>query len=364
MYIIAVLRESHPHPEFIAHAAKISTPIPKHTGKIPESPLYCHPDGYRTIARDNCTSSQTWDLLNTLREVTASFQFRQDSQRTSPNYSIHDARLNELQTRIFALPAATDESLDFSSPNARYTYEALRLTARLYVHALYTLTPFSTASASLSATTASSPSPDNHPSKSLPLQIRAALLRTDLSSCWGPLAGTLFFITLLAGATANPGPCLWNEEREGEEEDGRKFLAAVVVRCSIVLSFEHGGAVMGMLRRLVEIEGVLREPIGGRAVRDREEEDVARSNESDGYWDLQTEDTSLASRDWDASIWTSEPGIGTFVDGKEMFGPEVPPSTAGQWEPWGLPQQWDGDESYVEDWTGMRDFARDFEALG
>ena len=66
----------------------------------------------------------------------------------------------------------------------------------------------------------------------------------------------LFWIALVGGAGANPGP-LAQEERIGVDEDGRKFLAAVAVRCSIVLSFEFGGDVLGMLRGLVGVEGVL-----------------------------------------------------------------------------------------------------------
>ena len=83
-----------------------------------------------------------------------------------------------------------------------------------------------------------------------------ALMRTDLSFCWDHLAGVLFWVSLVAGAAANPGP-MANEERVGVDEDTRKWLTAVAVRCCIVLSFEYGHAVLETLKRMVSIETVL-----------------------------------------------------------------------------------------------------------
>ena len=90
----------------------------------------------------------------------------------------------------------------------------------------------------------------------MPIQIKKALMRTDTSHCWDHLAGVLFWVALVAGATANPGP-IANEERVGEDEDARKWLTAIAVRCCIVLSFQYGHAVLETLKRVVAIEAVL-----------------------------------------------------------------------------------------------------------
>lgn len=76
---------------------------------------------------------------------------------------------------------------------------------------------------------------------------------------WDHLIGVLFWATLLAGAAANPGP-IANEEREGEDEDARKWLAAITVRCCIVLCFEFGGPVLETLKRTIAIQSLL---VGG-----------------------------------------------------------------------------------------------------
>ncbi|KAF2215067.1 hypothetical protein CERZMDRAFT_8762, partial [Cercospora zeae-maydis SCOH1-5] len=87
-----------------------------------------------------------------------------------------------------------------------------------------------------------------------------ALMATNLSDCWGHAAGVLFFITLIAGACANPDSLGFHlhTEPNGEEDETRKWLAAVTVRCSIVLSFEHGGVVLDTLKRLVGIQQILK----------------------------------------------------------------------------------------------------------
>jgi hypothetical protein len=96
--------------------------------------------------------------------------------------------------------------------------------------------------------------------------IKSALIRTDLSDAWGNMAGVLLWITLIAGAGANPDSLLNprlvdalapDEGRTTEEEEARKWLAAVAVRCSIVLGFEYSGAMLETLRRLVCIEQLL-----------------------------------------------------------------------------------------------------------
>lgn len=345
MYMISVLRESPPHSEFVAYAAKHTISIPPEA-RIPESPIYCRPSGFQTISRHNCPSIETWELLNTLRNLTRHFILLHDPTRqhrsSTPFESDRQQELLTLRNRIFNLPPCHSDTLTFPDLHSRYTYESLRLAALLYAHALSTNTLFSLASTAITsgtATTTCGTWPAGiSATDSLHVQIRNALLKTDCSSVWGPLAGVLFWIALVAGAGANPGP-LAQEERVSVEEDGRKFLAAVAVRCSILLSFEFGNAVLEMLKRFVWVESILHmdtektqeclEGFGGA------DHDQSASGAINGG--------SAPPMTWTQALWTSEPGVGSFVDGQEVHGPEPPP----------LQQQ--------EDWTHMGDFAWDFD---
>lgn len=344
MYMIAILRESPPHSEFVAYAAKENTPVQTHA-RIPESPIYCRPSGFKTITSSNCPSPETWDLLNTLRELSQQFfilhtpNHQHQSPLTSHNTSSH--HILSLHDRIFTLPPSHSDTLTFPDLHSRSTYEGLRLTALLYAHALATRTPFSTASADLISGTATTTSgtwpPGLSSTEALHVQIRNALLATDCSSVWGPLAGVLFWIALVAGAGADPGP-LANEERVGVEEDGRKYLAAIAVRCSIVLSFEHGESVLKMLRRLVRVGNVL----------NRVEQVRGEAGSDDGeVWRRFGGTAEVTRETWAQGSWTSEPGIGTLFDGFEVAGPEPPPL-----------------QKRLDDWTQMADFAWDFDGMG
>ena len=282
--------------------------------RLPESPIYCRPDGYHTINRRNCSSKDIWNLLNKLRELSNAFCHEHHIIATEDN--LHDpSAIAGFRDEIFALRPGEDIEA-FASMHDRYTYEALRLTALVYSHALATRTPLSRTGDLIIVGTASS-STGQWPAgisamESLHVQIRNAILKTDCSDCWGPLAGVLFWISLVAGAAANPGP-LANEERVSEDEDGRKFLAAIAVRSSILLSFEFGGVMLESLRRLVGIEDVL--------AKGQMEEGEGRD-------------------EW----WVSEPGFGSLWDGGVVVGPEQP----------GV--EHDG-------WAQFGDFARDFDGL-
>jgi hypothetical protein len=85
------------------------------------------------------------------------------------------------------------------------------------------------------------------------------LRHTDLDRIWGGLSGILFWITLVAGAAAKKANLKDINEAadlaiEREEEEARQWLAAVAVRCSIILGFEHGTATLGCLQNMLDIQ--------------------------------------------------------------------------------------------------------------
>ncbi|KAK3716369.1 hypothetical protein LTR37_006519 [Vermiconidia calcicola] len=229
-YLIGAVREMQPHPDYVSFASKQDTSIPSDTSRLPESPIYCRPQGFQKIAEVLSSRDETYELLDTLRRLTNRFYLE----------------------KVFAALPAWEK--DFTDMSERYTYEAIRLAALIYAYALLHKIPFSKAAAEV-RNSKSFYLPDSGITP-MPILINKALMRTDTSHCWDHLAGVLFWVVLVACAAVNPGP-LANEERDGEDEDARKWLSAIAVRCCIVLSFEHGHAVMETLKRIVAIEAVL-----------------------------------------------------------------------------------------------------------
>lgn len=279
MYMIAALRETEPHADFVKYASQKRTKPPDDYRKLPESPVYCRLTGYYTINRAVAQGSPTWTLLEDVRLITNSFVRGSGSSFVSPltpirvNASWEQCQNSvvSLRDKIFATKPAAELSDDFKDMSEKYTFEAIRLIARVYSHALTNEIPFSKAAAELGGYNTYTPTPPTYPcsisngspehygAMSWHILIKAALVRTDLSDCWGHMAGVLYFVAVIAGACANPDSPNNKPRRElsEEEEEGRKWLAAIAVRCSILLSFEYSGAILGTLKRLVGIEQVL-----------------------------------------------------------------------------------------------------------
>jgi predicted alternative tryptophan synthase beta-subunit len=79
---------------------------------------------------------------------------------------------------------------------------------------------------------------------------------------WGGLSGILFFIVLVAGASAKRAQVKELTEaadlvKERQEDEARRWLAAVAVRCSIVMGFEHGGSLLGTFKNMLCIQDKL-----------------------------------------------------------------------------------------------------------
>ena len=167
------------------------------------------------------------------------------------------ATLSGWSHKVLAFRAADDSKFD--NMNDRHMYETIRLAANVYAHALQNYIPISKAAAKLGRHSSFWPVSDPiEPNKvtPIPIQIKRALIRTDTSTCWDRTGGVPLWVALVGSAAANPGPYA-DKERYGEDEDARKWLAAIAVRCCIVLSFEHGTAILETLKRMVAIETVL-----------------------------------------------------------------------------------------------------------
>jgi hypothetical protein len=257
MYVIAALRETLPHYDFVKFAGSQKTKMPSDFRPLPESPIYCRPSGYRTVSQVVEPGSKIYEALETVRQLTAAFTVEHGGHSNKPrgaSQSPEGAALHtdvdDLINEVFAMPACAD--LDFETMKQRYMYEAIRLTSRIYAHALANRISFSEAAQQIQ--------PPLDGALPLHIEIRNALIKTDMTDCWGHMAGVLFWLGVIAGAAANPAasPAGYISRREtGDEEDARKYLAATVVRCSILMGFEYGPAIMETMKRIIGIQTVL-----------------------------------------------------------------------------------------------------------
>ncbi|WPG99753.1 Hypothetical protein R9X50_00257200 [Acrodontium crateriforme] len=276
MYLIAALRETTPHVDFQAHAKKQQRRPSQDRKPFPKSPFVGSPMRPTSDNKESPSTEKTLELLDILRRITDAFLSQHPSSsnphvnglRCTSNARDAAESVSVMKNKIFAFNTA--ESYVFSDVNQKHRFEAIRLTSLIYAFALDNEVPLSTAAAILRQAT---PSPcgengdcashirakSDTSSMSLSFQIKSNLMRTDLSGCWGAMSGVLFWITLVAGAAANPEASEHQQrEPEGyEEEEARKWLAAVAVRCEILLSFDFGQSILSTLKKMVGIQQTL-----------------------------------------------------------------------------------------------------------
>lgn len=255
--MIALLRETLPHRDFVFWAKRQEFRPTDSSRPLPESPVfYCRP-GFISVRDALPAGSPILALLNDLREMTDAFNaFGDASPSSSWSREARSASVATLSERIFAY--GHYKKYDFGKPTDRFRYESIRLTARIYAFALSNRVPFSRAAQLMTSTRTSASGASDLSMVPLPVQIKFALMKSDLSEGWGPLSGVLLWLVLVAGSAANPE----KEEpyfamRDSADEDARKFISAIAMRVSILLTFEHGGPLVETVKNLSAIQQAL-----------------------------------------------------------------------------------------------------------
>jgi hypothetical protein len=240
----AVLQEEPADGMYLLFAQLRTTTPPSDDTLFPESPVYCG-RRYYTVAQI-LGSSESLTLLEMLRMMTCVFL-----EHDGPNVEF----LKSLHGQIWEVESELPENIPSRQNRMK---EAIRLTARLYADALVGNVNFSQASSFPTRTGCSAErGPAEHPAAFV--EIVRHLRHTDLDGIWGGLSGVLFWITLVAGAAAKKAKLEDINEAadlaiEREEEEARQWLAAVAVRCSIILGFEHSAATLGCLYNMLDIQ--------------------------------------------------------------------------------------------------------------
>lgn len=240
----AVLQEDLADDTYLLYAEMHTTAPPSNSMLFPESPVYCGRT-FGTVGQI-LGASESLSILELLRKMTRVFQAHGDTNVEFLKY-LHD-QVWSFESGMPGMEPTREDRM----------HEAIRLTARVCSDALVGNVHFSQAS---SFPTQKYPSVTRqtaeHPAAFV--EIVRHLRHTDLDRVWGGLSGILFWIVLVAGAAAKRAKVKDINEAadlaiEREEEEARQWLAAVAVRCSIILGFEHGAAVLGSLRNLLDIQ--------------------------------------------------------------------------------------------------------------
>lgn len=251
---------------------------------FPESPLYCGRE-FVTVGQILGPTSESLRLLELLRKMTCVFQAEDLSNTEALSY--FHRRVMSFKSKLRTnVPSRQDR-----------TYEAIRLTARVYADALVGNVDFSQASSH--PTQRDDPNEQYVESPSAFVEIVRNLMHTDLDRMWGGLSGVLFFIVMVAGAASKGAQVKELTEAadlmaERQEEEARRWLAAVAVRCSIILGFEHGGALLSTLQTMLYIQDKLSGRNRHKLMREvavgPERETASQSGFRDFAWEFLAED--------------------------------------------------------------------------
>nr|OQO23155.1 hypothetical protein B0A51_09641 [Rachicladosporium sp. CCFEE 5018] len=237
MFMIAIMHETPTHELYMSFARAQKT-LPPATGKrFPENPLFSSDDGYTWLCRRLNPDGQLYRLLDQIRQISAAFL-------SNPEGPLEVVKL--IRVRIESMEPAGEI---YHSSTEDKQYEVIRRTARVYARALAHRIPLSVAAAIQEADLAG---------------IRHALGRTCLDSCWNQLAGVLFWVTMVASAASHQSVGAKSHDPTPEfdpaAEEARRFFVAIMVRCSVILGFEHGSAVLGTLKKMLELQQQLGGP--------------------------------------------------------------------------------------------------------
>lgn len=211
-----------------------------------ESPIY-HGEGYVHPNSLQTLDSETLKLLMEVWDLTCAFRA---STVSSSGMTEHLAeQILNLELKRKTSHQTRDDRM----------VEAIHLAAKVYASILKQRTSFSQSRCDTQVRS-------THPSgKSRPaafVQIAHVLRYTDLDTCWAHvgLSGVLFWIVLVAAAAARRAKIKEVDDdaahlaNEREEEEARRWLTAVAVRCSILLGFENGSAVLSTLRNMLAVQ--------------------------------------------------------------------------------------------------------------
>jgi predicted RNA-binding Zn-ribbon protein involved in translation (DUF1610 family) len=216
---------------------------------IPESPLYCPRVGFFTIVRDKRCTQQIYDLLCDMRDLTCGFL---DPDLIGPREPCEtvDSTPESIYSRVLDLPSARLFNI---AVTGNWVYESCRLAAYIYGYQL--CAPAANDFVNIS------------PLISVVHNLQSALAKSDISDCWGDMAGVLLWCALVGGkcmydnllrckACTLPHQTQFEKSDLEKHEYCRKWLTLLAVRIGVVLGFQYPEAICTTLRRFTHVQKI------------------------------------------------------------------------------------------------------------
>ncbi|KAF2202280.1 hypothetical protein GQ43DRAFT_369463 [Delitschia confertaspora ATCC 74209] len=229
----------------------------------PLSPLYCPGGDMSPIFGTLSCSSETYEILYDMHELTRTFILRWSytgdsyAARSPAETASYDAYMQQICTRAFLRPSQGG----FQS-KTDWIYESCRLAALIYCQSLVQGVPLSESTSSPYTQTAGNElSPDTYLSQNsgytVILALHNAIENTDKSAQWEELCGVFLWITLVgAAASWQTVSMAYGETDEMRTRKAwtRKCFALYSVKVSLVLGFEQPGAVVEAQRTMLQVQ--------------------------------------------------------------------------------------------------------------
>ena len=254
VYHQAIFCERPPLPLFVDHdpfpAAAFDPLVP-----LPESPLFCPREGFRTIGPGKACSKAAFDVVCHMRNLTDAFVSRYTVVSVEADGDDHTAyreRVARIRRHIFALPSA--EAPD-SGVHQDWVYECCRIAAIIYTAAIAYRVPFSIATTVIQALDDSARHV-SHPSSDLVDALYRAYNKSDVGDLWGAMSGVLFWVTLVgaAAARASVGGTAQSQRRATWV---RRCLVMSASRAMLKLVFPHPVPTLRAQKRMSLVQALV-----------------------------------------------------------------------------------------------------------
>lgn len=239
---------------------------------LPESPLYSPREQMYSVVTDPACSKHTYDMLCDVRDLTDVFLAYSDDLATVVDEDEHDrlrtllatydTKVAEFRTKLASMPSASTPGLPTTND---WIYEACRITALIYVSAIITCVPFSTAAdPTLNAVvrTAASTSDEGWPTKRLTESLYEVMERTNTGGSWNNMVGVFYWVCVVGSAAARTPVIISANTRPGVNSEAyptwvKRCMTMFSSRTLALMIFEHPLPLLVTQKKMHKIQALI-----------------------------------------------------------------------------------------------------------
>lgn len=239
---------------------------------LPESPLYSPREQMYSVITDPACSVHTYKLLCDVRDLTDVFLVYSDNLAAIVNEDDHnrlrtlavdyDVNVAQFRTKLASMPSAHVSGLPTTDD---WIYEACRLTALIYMSAIITCVPFSTAAdPTLNAVvrTAATISDEGWPTKRLTESLYEVLERTNTGDSWNNMVGVFYWVCVVGSAAARTPNIISTNSRPSVHSEAystwvKRCLTMYSSRTLALMIFEHPLPLLVTQKKMHKIQALI-----------------------------------------------------------------------------------------------------------